>query len=199
MPCNECRATFEAAEADQSTRVEFVDEQRPFCCCQASSVSEHSTGAVLDDEMLVRILVTPIHIKGNRVKAAAFSGAEKGGLSLFRDAQATDDEILKVATGLVENARKNNGDAAGVLGVLVIAASAIRQTKAETDERPAFCVYDTALPDIPSHVEAFQRTHEASEDLRLLRRTELQKNASGSFVPAAEFRNGLLLNLAPAR
>lgn len=199
MPCSECRDSFEAADAEGTNRVAFVDERHPFCECQTHVVSRYSAGPVRDDEVLIRILVAPIHVKGDRVVGAAFSRAETSGLSLFRDAQASDEEIYRVATVLVNDARERNGDSAGVQGVLLIQAGAIRATQAEAENRPAYCVYDTGLEDNTGHAEAFQRVHQAPADLKILRRAALQKNAVGSFIPTSQFRNGLLLDLAPRK
>lgn len=198
MSCDACIASFDAADKADGSRVAYIDEYHPLCACQRRTVSVHSTGPVDDDETLVRILVSPIHVKNGVVRGAAFSAAEKSGLSMVRDSQASDAEIRKVAERLVEGARRNNGAKAGVLGVLLIKASTIRNTVSEGENDASYCVYDTALADNLPHAEAFQRVFQAPTDLIELRRATLMKNIGSAFVPASDFRQGLLFDLAPA-
>jgi len=156
---------------------------------------------VSSDETLIRLLVAPQHMKkGGGPKAAALTDAERAGLSVFRECHATDDEIRKVAENLVETARVaqgNKGDKAGVFGVLRVPCVTIRSSKAPSDTAPAYCVYDTAEKDIPSHAEAFQRVAAASDGLPDERRRILFDAVKSEFVAVDKFRGGLLDDLAP--
>lgn len=202
MSCVECRATFDALDADdqpgQECRVARLDRAHPDCRCQDHSVSPHSVGRVEDDEVVARILVAPYHIdkKTGLPRASALSGAESSGLSLFRDAHAKDDEIRAVAVGLVENARKAQGDKAGVFGVLLMRGSVIRRICRE-GEAPCYCLYDTGLAYNPSHAEIFQRIADVATPIHLDRRRLLFGAVKDTFVPVKDFRDGLLADLAP--
>lgn len=204
MTCSECRSTFtgldEAAASVGETRAAALDRLQPGCRCQIYSVSDLSTGIVRDDEVLVRLLVAPQHMNSRgRPKAGALTDAERGGLSLFRDDQVADEEIRAAATGLVERARRGQGDKAnkaGVFGVLRISGREIRACR-RPGEEACYCLYDTAQPDVWGHAEAFQRVARTPLEVCEDRRRILFEALQSSFIPVGEFRNGLLLDLAP--
>jgi hypothetical protein len=201
--CAACRATFFELQAVQpsSSRAIKIDELQPSCCCQRHSVSEFSSGPVKSEEVLIRVLVAPQHMDKRKElpKAAALTDAERSGLSVFREHQATDEEIRKVAEGLVKTARAAQGDKAGIFGVLRMPCATIRTCRAEADDDPAYCVYDTAEKYIPSHAEAFQRVHDVEDGLREERRRLLYAAVKSEFVSVDKFRNGLLSDLAPIK
>lgn len=197
--CEECRSTFVALEqlVPSSFRAERLDRLHPSCACQSHSVSEHSAGKVAGTETLIRILVVPQHMdRKGRPKAASLSDAETHGSSMLRES-ASDDEVLLVATDLVTRTRRNNGLKAGVLGVLNVVCSSIRDFIAEGQDAPCYCVYDTALANLPSHAESFQQVADVEVQIRDLRRQQLFALVKHGFVPVAQFRNGLLSGLAP--
>jgi len=130
-------------------------------------------------------------------KGAALSDAERRGLSMFREVQATDKQIREVAQNLVDRARQANGLKAGVFGVLRIRCGDIRDCLTPPEQEPSYCVYDTAKRDKPSNAEAFQRVHNCEKGLRDLRRNTLFAKIESHFVPVKEFRSGLLADLAP--
>ena len=204
MSCIDCRATF--ADLDQpdpagESRVSRLDRVQPECRCQEHSVSEHSAGRVEDDEVIARILVAPQHMGGKgKPRAAALVDAERNGLSLFRMDRAKDHEIRTAAEALVARARASQGDKphrAGVFGVLVMRGGTIRRCEREGEGRPCYCLYDTALADNRGHAEIFQRV--ADTDLAVCedRRRILFGLVKDTFIPVADFRAGLLLDLAP--
>lgn len=177
-----------------------LDELRPKCRCERTSVTPISSGIVAPEEILIRVLVAPQHMKGNgKPKAAALSDAERTGLSVLREQTATDEEIRSVATGLVERARRAQGDKAGVFGVLRMQCGSIRNITAIDETVGAYCVYDTALKELPSHAEAFQRVFGVDPSLQEERRKRLFDSVNLTFISAEDFRNGLLADLAPRR
>jgi hypothetical protein len=198
-----CRATFAALKSDEfkNCRAVHLDEKQPNCRCQQLSVSEFSIGPVENREKLLRLLMAPQHHgKNGQPKASALTDAERNGLSVFREAQATDDR--RVATGLVNRAREGQSDIKkkakiGVFGVLNMTCSAIRQFIRESELRPCYCVYDTAQPDIPSHAETFQCVASVDQAVCEDRRRQLFTIVQPTFVPVADFRKGLLKDLAP--
>ena len=204
--CFECHTTFAAFElltGQSATEIaRLLDEQHPNCACEKGSVSQFSSGVVHDDEIMIRLLVSPHHINRKRKvpAAAALSHAEKHGLSIMRLDQATDQNIRNGAERLVRNARNaqtTNPDEIGVFGVLEMKCGIIRQAKADNSDFPAYCVYDTALEENPSHSECFQRVYGADQALTLARRQALFASVSSSFISVEKFRNGFLADLAP--
>ena len=130
---------------------------------------------------------------------ASISSAELSGLSVFRDAQATNDQIRQVAKDLVEQAQQNGNTKAGVFGVLRFTCGVPRYMVIPLEARPGYGVYDTALKDNPSHSEVFQRMHGTADDIKLARRTELFKIIKPTFLSVIAFRDGLLKDLSPPR
>lgn len=184
----------------QQGRVIEIDRLHPHCGCQEFSISKHSPGALTAGEVLLRIVISPQHVKKGKPKAAVLSHAETQGLSVFRDNFASDAEILHVATQLVNGARQNqpNPEKVGVFGVISMTVGAIRSLVGPNESEPGFCVYDTGKIDIPSHAEAFQRMNGVPEGVPGQRRTALFTLVQSGFVPVTSFRNGLLSNLAPS-
>jgi len=181
--------------ADRARR---LDQARPNCQCEKHSVSHHSSGVVASSEILIRVLVAPQHMAGrSRPRAAALTDAERTGLSVLREGTATDEEIRSVAEGLVARARRSNGDKAGVFGVLKMECGVVRGVAAESDATSAYCVYDTALLELGSHAEIFQRVHDVEAPVHEERRKKLFDVVRPTFVSVADFRNGLLADLAP--
>jgi hypothetical protein len=197
--CEHCRESIAAIEhANPGFRANDLDQAEPLCRCQHVSVSEYSSGPVKDTEVLVRVLVAPQHMTGKRQpRAAALTDAERNGLSLLREHEATDEDIRKVAEGLVARARNHHGNKAGVFGVLRIHCGTVRNCVPECDDAPCYCVYDTALSELRPHTETFQRVAGVEDGIRELRRATLFSVLKTSFVSVGEFRGGLLLDLAP--
>ncbi len=196
--CCGCFETFAARAANPSRQdAEVIDQKEGRCRCQVVSVSAHSPGCVVGAEVLVRIVVAPQHVtKTGGPRSAALTDAERGGLSMFREHQASDLEIRSTAINLVAAARAANNEKAGVQGVLRIVCDTIRECTADEAE-PVYCVYDTALPEIKSHVEAFQRVSQCPLEVQAARRQKLFTLVKATFVSASEFRDGLLADLAP--
>lgn len=180
-------------------RAQHLDQRHPLCACQLHCVSEHSTGPVLDHEVLIRVLISPQHMHKKRAEPlpASISNAELSGMSVFREALATDPQIRQVAEGLVTQARHNGNTKAGVFGVLRFTCDAPRQLLIPSEEQPGYGVYDTGLKDNPSHSEIFQRVNGVADEIRLSRRTKLFAVLKPTFLSVSVFRNGLLSSLAP--
>jgi hypothetical protein len=208
VSCATCKATFaafgELTSAERATMALRLDTHEPECRCEGVSVSDHSPGPVEDAEVLVRILVAPQHIdkKTGLPKSAALTTAGTIGLSVLREDRASDDEILRLATTLVQNARSKAGKPErakkiGVFGVLRMACSIVRNFVWIGESKTSFCVYDTAREVWPSHADAFQRIAGAPDGVPDARRNALFEHVKNGFVPVGQFRNGLLNDLAP--
>ncbi len=199
MECEACRLSFK--KFDQlKERVSEIDRLHPNCGCQSTSVSQFSPGVVSDDEVLIRLVIAPIH-GTSAPKPAALQTAETHGLSVFRKKYVSDTELRKRAEELVSNAREGrpkSPESAGLMSVIEMYAGIIRSCSVPVESTPSFCVYDTAEHDIPSHAEAFQRMHDVQIAIKSLRRTALFNLVKSGFVPVSEYRQGLLADLAPS-
>lgn len=206
MACQSCEATFATLDAQEAnvdqSRALKLDQAQPKCRCQMISVSPHSPAPIENLEVLVRILVAPQHMGGKGLpKAAALSDAERNGLSVFRREETANEQIRKVAEGLVARARANTPESrrmkVGVFGVLMLTCGEVRAFKRDDEADPCYCVYDTALADIRGHAEVFQQIADISDEIRLDRRQKLFAIVKTHFIPVDKFQNGLLADLAP--
>jgi hypothetical protein len=199
-PCEHCRGTFSDLEREDVPipRAIRLDQVQPNCRCEEHSVSEFSSGPVANDEVLVRLLVSPFHMQKKKAlpRAAALTDAERGGLSTFREKEATKEQIRTVAESLVKRARLADSKA-GIFGVLKLKCSVVRDFCADGDTHGSYCVYDTALRETTSHAEIFQRVAGADADLIDDRRNKLFASVKSEFVHVSIFEDGLLLDLAP--
>lgn len=200
MACADCRAVFGALETleDSKLRAARLDELCPGCKCEPVSVSQYSSGPVVNSESLVRLLIAPQHRnrRNGSLRASSLTDAETHGLSLFREDQATDREIVAQAERLIERARRSN-PGAGVFGLLRLNGGHVRSFRHVHDVGTSYCIYNTASSQSPSHAEAFQRVAGVDVALREARRIELFGLVHTGFVPVSEFRNGLLAHLSP--
>lgn len=195
-----CKTVFSSvfAALDRKEWASAIDTSSPQCKCQDSSVSDHSRGAIADDEYLIRLVIAPQHVdkKKKTVKNAVLSHAETCGMSVFRD-DAPTDEIMSVAKELVDSARSKGNLEAGLFGVLRFRCRDARQYTPEEEEAPVYCVYDTAKSDKPSHGDAFQRVNGVDKNRHDIRRKGLFAVIGSTFVPNEDFREGAFMSLAP--
>lgn len=184
-----CALGREALEAAQ------LDEIAPWCACEACAASDF--GPVKIDEQLIRFIVPPSHWDKAkaRPKAAALSHAQTSGMSVFREKFVTDQELMINAAALVDR-RREADPTHGLMGILVFSAEKVKRLFGEA--RSPYCIYDTALPLLPSHSDIFQRVHAANDDEQLIRRRALFSAVQDGFVKLSDFRQGLLLPWAAA-
>jgi len=184
----------------ETPNADYIDKQCPFCSCQYFSVSEYSKGPIADVESLIRLVISPQHVRTNAssssVKSGVLSHAENIGMSVFRS-DATTSELLSVAEKLIQTARKNGNTKAGLFGVLQFSCLVARTYKPDNEERPVYCVYDTAQEDLPSHGDIFQRVNGVEAPQRDVRRNGLFGLIKCNFENVYKFRDGALKSLAP--
>lgn len=116
-------------------------------------------------------------------------------MSVFRSKYVSDDELKHGAAAVVDNKRQLD-PGHGLMGVLLLQASNLKDNLGE--EKPPFCIYDTALPDLPSHSDVFQRVHAITDEIQLTRRRALFAVVQNGFVKLSDFRGGILLPWAAA-
>ncbi|MDR7118397.1 hypothetical protein [Caulobacter sp. BE254] len=174
-------------------RADGIDSQRPQCRCE--EFVRTALGAVDPNELLLRFIVAPQHFneKKQQVRHQALSHAESVGMSTFRDAHTTDEQIVNMATIVIENAKRSNVKAA-FKGVLTFRAA--RPKVERPDEGCAvYCIYDSPHHGVDGHAEIFQRVHGASEDLKQMRRMWLFETIDADLIAPEQFRGGILSHL----
>lgn len=130
----------------------------PNCECENYSVSDHSPGLVQDNEVLVRILYSPHYInkETGEVTPAAFTDARKRGLSVRRKTHISEEDHrakIEEKVAVDQSAGRNND---GFWRVIYTRCTALRNLKLDSGGGRAFCVYDTATEDDPSHADVCQ-------------------------------------------
>lgn len=142
-------------DLDQSTledeqRVGTFADAKPGCGCETESLSEYSPGLITDDEVIARVVCTPMHVhrKHPKLMASFFSKAMSQGASVQRLDHATDAELAKCVEDLIAG-----GSDRVWLGYVVASAGAIRALQLRQADEQSFCVVDAALPRNPAHAE----------------------------------------------
>ncbi|WP_133121891.1 hypothetical protein [Pleomorphomonas carboxyditropha] len=202
MSTQDCKGAFAAVFATNKGKelASAIDACSPKCACQHNTVSEYSIGPIGDDEYLIRLVISPQHVRIKKTattpKDGVLSQAESSGMSIFRDS-ASNEELKAVAEKLVNGARSNGNAKAGLFGVLRFRCGDARDYFPDDEEDPVYCIYDTAKADLPSHGDTFQRVNGFDQPRRDLRRKGLFSVLEKTFVPVDKFRDGLLASLAP--
>jgi hypothetical protein len=152
-------------------------------------MSPVSPGVVQDDETIIRLVVTPMHVdkKLPKLKSSFFDYVFSQGLSAQRLDHVANTELVNTVNSLISNRQDR-----AWIGYVQCQAKDIRRIKSEQESVQQFCVYDAALPppnaqssdppepDNPAHAEihASRRIPEAEQ---IEWRAELTKifNAKG--------------------
>ena len=88
-------AEINAATDNCEDRVGLIADAAPDCQCEKHSMSIHSPGAVLDDEVIGRMVCVPIHVHRTKPELlpSFFNHAFNFGLSAQRLEIASDAEL----------------------------------------------------------------------------------------------------------
>lgn len=130
-------------------RVESFAKLKPGCECESDTLSEHSPGLITNDELIVRMVVSPMHIsksQPNIVKPSFLSHSETKGVSMQRLPLASTEELANCVNALT----KKTGTA--WLGFAQASAENIRNIGANNGEQ-VYCVADAALEHNKAHAE----------------------------------------------
>jgi len=139
--------------ANQHNRCQALCLQFPHCICEQHSISSYSPGIVQDEEYLIRLIFSPTHFneQTGQLKPFAFFDCKDKGLSVNR-MQYTSVEELKQTAAFISHGRK-------IIGVVVAKCADIRAVLDESER--AFCIYDTATKNNPSHADICQAVADA--------------------------------------
>lgn len=141
-----------------------VDRISPDCGCEAHTVSIHCEEPVGDEEVLVRLVMDPIHIHrdsgGTRLQSSFLNVVSTAGASCLRYGRASSGEYQETARLIVShNPRTPDGRTRKVYGVVKIPVTAIREEHVIVDDKTkqssirALCIYATGEPGRPNHAD----------------------------------------------
>ncbi len=131
--------------------VEELAEKAPECGCESAATVAGGHGPISDDELLRLFLTSrvdldikdrPSFVNRRPFKPVHLKKAYKTGLSVYRLAHASRDEIKLAAQILYKNRSEKEGDYGGILGVVDFPAKAVRNCAKEITP---MCVLDTPL------------------------------------------------------
>lgn len=122
---------------------------------------------VADDEVVTRIIFSPIHFKNGKIKPAAFSHAETKGCSVNREQFVTKKTLIN----FVQNSLQKN-PTWSFQGATQASVKDLRSIRVENAR--AYCVYDIADCDNPAHSEIHMASDMIDPD-RLEARAKLFK------------------------
>ncbi len=191
MNCEACRMLFDGEPSNLAARVDAAAQK---CACETCSISSHSPGPVRPDEQLIRFVVDPLHVPNGKIASTLFSDAETTGSSVFRASETPDSVLLAEATKVVQKSTSKTGQPRKIIGVIAAPCEIFRLTGyADENDTRAFCVYDTARVDCVGHgdVLAALGIH-SKKSARGRAREKLRDKLMSYFVPADQFRGGLL-------
>ncbi len=142
---------------------------------EARTVSSHSPGPVMDDEILVRCCDQPLHLNdAGELKPTAFSDAEVAGLSVNREAYVSSDaELWAVADSRIAHAQPRRASETKAfrprqaMALVKWTAATVRQGCGPGGARHCG-VYDTGKAEDVSHADivALQADKQAARDAR---------------------------------
>lgn len=162
--CDECLAAFQ--QYPSKGLQQHVDEHFPGFACEQCKVSDHSPGPVENHEQIVFMTVHPNHYDDQTgvLSPIAFEQLTRNDLSVLRHAHAKSEEYQSVRSML-----KNGGSNATNRAVDKCCVVPVEEVRGATDVNGRILgVYDTALPDIPSHASLFvRRDYLANSSARL--------------------------------
>lgn len=168
MLCKACRdAYYNGLKDDRrylTHRMEELGVEGDPCPCEQVSMHPDSPGPVKDGEMLDLLLTDPQAIVDGKINPIVFSHAVKNGLSTIRSTAPVEEyrAVLEALNKRSQVANKHRY----FDSVLRFSAGMVR----EVDGKRFLCVYDTALPGQPNHVDLMSPNASAFED-----KTELKK------------------------
>ena len=130
-----------------------------------------SPGPVQDQEPLLRIIIEPDHISEGRIQPSAVQLRDltQRGLSIHRREYTTEQEVRTATQALT--GRPTAAGRRRLEGLASFTAGAVRYIR--NQERQAFVVIDTALPDNRAHASIYLASPQVSQSLAREMREQL--------------------------
>lgn len=173
---NPCREFFEQ-HAQNPQKVHILRQTGFAYEWEALSASKHSPSPVKDEEIVVRLILNPIHIdlETGTLKPTAVTDVKDKGCSVDRLRHTSIDDSVNAGR---KNAEAKNLSNPGkerrtVCGTAVLNAKEIRNITVN-ERTKAFCIYDTALELNKSHADVCQVVSDRGQEARSARLQLLQ-------------------------
>ena len=130
-----------------------------------------SPGTVQDQEALLRIIIEPDHISQGRIQPSAVQLRDltQRGLSVHRREYTTRREVRTAAQAMAD--RTTAAGRRRLEGLASFTAGAVRAIR--NQERQAFVVIDTALPDNRAHASIYLASPQVSQSVAREMREQL--------------------------
>jgi hypothetical protein len=176
--------------SDDRKRVAAINLDAPDCSCEKFRMSKYSPRPVKGDEILARLILTPMHIgkKGNCLPST-FSQAASDGCSIQRETIARSCELATLLKSMI-------GGKQSWHGVLLANCQSVRDIKIADNPSRTVCVFDTSNKLNPAHAELCHTHHVIEEADRLeVRRHLFAAFSNGTVIATANYRNGEVLKL----
>lgn len=143
----ECRDFFDRRDEIGKDFWNDLGSAHPSCECEAVSVRSDSPGPVLNEEELITVVTSKSFVAlDGRVEPTLFDSRISNGISTDRKIHTTrEDYDMRAVSLIAGNGKKSN------CGSIALSVKIIRSILHEGDR--AIAVYDTGLPDNPSHAE----------------------------------------------
>lgn len=203
ISCDSCRAIF-ASNEDNEGLADLLEASHPKCACEAFSVGEGSPGVVNDQEILLRIIISPRDIdrETGEIAVRPFEKAFKNGLSVVRSV-ASDSDIDDIVNEGLEASGVITSKVEAILGATTLSVRSITK-----ENEKVFCVYDQTVkrrdetrPPIPTHAGVFQRHPPKGIAHRKLLQKDFARLLYQTFLdgqlPLRDFRDGRLVDARP--
>lgn len=146
-------------EGKLSKEIQTVDAERQVAWESISCV-DCSPGAVLDEEILCRQILHPVHVdkETGAVKPTVFDDVSSRGASVHRRGYISDAQMIATMNARVEASHIASPEAPkrSMVGYVPVSVQVVRSIKNPTMDgggRRQLGVYDTAKEDDPSHAD----------------------------------------------
>lgn len=179
---NPCRDFFEQ-HAQTSDKAGALQQSGTAVKWEALSASCHSPGPVTDEEALLRLVISPIHLDvvNKTIRPSLLSDVKDKGGSVHRLKHITREAAIGAGQAWQDQKNATGATQRTVHGTVTLPADDVRRLKVGTGHR-AFCVFDTAKPDDPSHADIFLVATCGEKELRSAR-LQLYHLATAAFQP----------------
>ena len=172
----DCREVFQDS-VDPRLRCRNISLEKPECECELESISAYSPGLVSVDEILARLVYSPLHLDADtgEVTEAAFSDVQDKGLSVLRLEHLAGPAIGDIGRKKQADDRAKAKTDRIFLGTVNASVQAIRNLIYDGEGHGhsvsrAFCIYDSGLQHNPAHADVCQTPATRSEMKRARKR-----------------------------
>lgn len=158
-----CRSVFDGSEND-SNLADNIEAAHPSAACETVSVNENSPGPVKDDELVYRILVSPVDFDdAGLVLESPFQKVYRNGVSAMRSIASKSDIEQILHDRLSSTSSREAKQVRAIFGAKVGGANGLREQIDDDGER-LFGVYDQVVSrldpadePVPTHCGIFLR------------------------------------------